>query len=79
MIVYESTIFLFLFKGKKKIGSAKSGVVIPEEPKEVLLTGCSAVCAMSQSILYTGAALKKCQPYEYINSFDTEEVCVVCV
>ncbi|XP_072022887.1 enolase 4-like [Amphiura filiformis] len=61
-------------KGKKKIGSAKSSMVIPEEPKEELLIGCSAVCSMSQAVLMTGAALKKCQPYEYIIGLTSEVV-----
>nr|XP_054766572.1 enolase 4-like [Lytechinus pictus] len=53
-------------KGKKKAGSARSGIVAMEEPKEPLYPACSAACAISQAVAKAGAAVKKVQLYEHI-------------
>ncbi|XP_071486736.1 enolase 4-like [Diadema antillarum] len=54
-------------KGKKKAGSARSGIVLIEEPREPMYPGCSAACAVSQAVAMAGAAVKKVELYEHVS------------
>lgn len=55
-------------RGKKKAGSARSGVFLVEEPREPMYPGCSAACAVSQAVAIAGAAVRKVELYEHISS-----------
>ncbi|XP_077992460.1 enolase 4-like [Glandiceps talaboti] len=59
-------------KARKK-GSAKSATVVVEEPKEQLFTGSNSLCAVSQSMVKTGALLKKIHLFEHIASLRYEQ------
>ncbi|XP_071946840.1 enolase 4-like [Antedon mediterranea] len=54
-------------KNKKKMGSAKSGVVVIVEPREMMLPGCDAFGASSQVVARASAIIKDQPLYQYIS------------
>lgn len=49
-------------------------MVIPEEPREKMLTGANAVCTLSQAISLTAAYIQDIDLYEHISSLKYGEV-----
>ncbi|XP_033632663.1 enolase 4-like [Asterias rubens] len=60
-------------KGKKKPGSAKSSMVVAEEPKEKLLPGCNAACAVSQAVAIAASKLRKIEPFQHVASLTSAQ------
>ena len=49
-------------------------MVVVEEPKEPMLPGCNAACAVSQAVAIAAAKLAKVQPFEHVARLCSTEV-----
>ncbi|XP_033123809.1 enolase 4-like [Anneissia japonica] len=61
-------------RSKKKSGSARSGVVVIEEPKEMMAPGCDAFCVSSQAVARAAASIKNQPLYQYLAHLYSNQV-----
>ena len=54
-----------------KGGKGAPVVIIPDEPREVLLPGCQVVNAVSHAVCQTGASIAGLPLYQYITNYAT--------
>ena len=49
-------------------------MVVAEEPKEKLLPGCNAACAVSQAVAIAASKLRKIEPFQHVASLTSAQV-----
>ena len=59
---------------RAKGGGKSTIIVLSDEPKQVFVSGVSAISAVSQAMCKTGAAIRGVPLYQYIASLRNEEV-----